>query len=69
MAVLAATVDDVLAGADAGGEESGGLRAEKVERDELVEGAELHYWLLENNPTAGVVYRLRVHERTRDRLE
>ena len=36
--------------------------------DDLVPNAELHYWLEEDNPTAGVVYRMLIHERTPDRL-
>ena len=35
---------------------------------DFVSGAELHYWLEEDNPTAGVIYRMIVHERTPDRL-
>jgi len=36
--------------------------------DDFVPGAELYYWVEENNPTAGIVYQLLVHERTPDRL-
>ena len=35
---------------------------------DVVPGAELYSWLKENNPTAGVVYRTTVRERTPDRL-
>lgn len=37
-------------------------------KDDVVPGAELYSWLKENNPTAGIVYRTKVHERTPDRL-
>ena len=36
--------------------------------DELVPGAGLYYWVREDNPTAGVVYELVVHERTPNRF-
>jgi hypothetical protein len=35
---------------------------------DLVPGADLYYWSEEDNPTAGVVYRILVHARTPDRL-
>lgn len=37
-------------------------------KEDVVPGAVLLSWLKENNPTAGVVYRTTVHERTPDRL-
>jgi hypothetical protein len=37
-------------------------------QDDIVSDALLHYWVKEDNPTAGVVYRMRVRERTPDRL-
>jgi hypothetical protein len=36
--------------------------------DELAPHAELYYWLEEDNPTAGVVYQMLVHERAPGRL-
>jgi hypothetical protein len=36
--------------------------------DDFVPGAELYYWLEEDNPVTGVVYQMHVHERTEDRL-
>jgi hypothetical protein len=36
--------------------------------EEFEPGASLHYWLKEDNPTAGVVYRLLIHEKTPSRL-
>lgn len=36
--------------------------------DDLATGAVLYYWLEEDNPTIGVIYEMRVHERTPDRL-
>jgi len=36
--------------------------------DELIPDAELYYWLEEDNPTAGVVYQVVVHERAPGRL-
>ena len=42
-------------------------RADFAESD-LVPDAELYFWLEEDNPTAGVVYQLLVHERTPERL-
>jgi hypothetical protein len=35
---------------------------------ELVANAQVHFWLQENNPTAGVVYRVSIHDRTPNRL-
>jgi hypothetical protein len=35
---------------------------------QLVTGAEVHFWLEEDNPTSGVVYRMLVHARTPDRI-
>lgn len=42
-------------------------RADFIE-DDFVPDAELYYWLKEDNPTAGVVYRTLVRERTPSRL-
>lgn len=36
--------------------------------DDFFAGAELNYWIEEDNPMAGVVYRMEVRERTSDRL-
>jgi hypothetical protein len=36
--------------------------------EELEPGALLHYWLKEDNPTAGVIYHLLIHERTPSRV-
>jgi len=35
---------------------------------DLVPGAEIYYWLQEDNPTTGVVYQMVIHERTPDSL-
>lgn len=42
-------------------------RADFIE-DDFVPDRELYYWLKEDNPTAGVVYQMLVHERTPSRL-
>jgi hypothetical protein len=42
-------------------------RADFSEQD-FEPGAQLYYWLKEDNPAAGVVYQVVVHERTPDRL-
>ena len=44
------------------------LAREDFAAGELVSGAELHFWLKEDNPTTGVVFQLLVHERTPDRI-
>lgn len=36
--------------------------------DELGEGTKTYVWFQEDNPTAGIVYQVQVHERTPDRL-
>jgi hypothetical protein len=35
---------------------------------EIIPGTPLYYWLKEDNPTAGVVYRIDIHENSPDRL-
>jgi dipeptidyl aminopeptidase/acylaminoacyl peptidase len=43
-------------------------RRDDFSADEFVTDATLYYWLKEDNPTAGVVYQMRIHERTPSRL-
>jgi Family of unknown function (DUF6675) len=47
--------------------DSKATRADFVEGD-FVPDARLYYWLKEDNPTAGVVYEVTVHERTPSRI-
>ena len=47
--------------------DSKATRADFVEGD-FVPDARLYYWLKEDNPTAGVVYEVTVHERTPNRI-
>jgi hypothetical protein len=44
------------------------MRRADFTANDFVPGADLHHWLEEDNPVAGVVYRMYVHERTPERL-